>query len=163
VCGKDFWHIAEEARWGDFSLSVFGSVEPATHLLQVAFELATKTGVLGDPPPLQDRLDLATRLLQLQVAKSFKGKLIALKARKYLSLLLPNFQKTLSYNVKYSRGGAQNYKEKMPVPGIFATHRNPRGHGNNKNLAKATKTGTPMNKQARTIKATCTGRSYVEK
>jgi hypothetical protein len=65
VFGKDFWHIAEKSRWRDFSLSVFRSVEPATHLLQVAFELATKTGVLGDPPPLQDRLDLATRLLQV--------------------------------------------------------------------------------------------------
>jgi hypothetical protein len=65
VFGKDFWHIAEEARWRDFPLSVFCLAEPATHLLQVADELATKTGVLGDPRLLQDRLDPATHLLQV--------------------------------------------------------------------------------------------------
>ena len=65
VCGNEFWHIAEEARGRDFSLSVFRPAEPATHLLQVADELATKIGVLGAPPLLQDRLDPATRWLQV--------------------------------------------------------------------------------------------------
>ena len=49
VCGKDFWHITDEARLWDFSISVFRPAELATHLLQVADELATKTGVPGVP------------------------------------------------------------------------------------------------------------------
>jgi hypothetical protein len=65
VCGKDFWHIAKEARWWDFSLSVFRPTELATHLLQVADELATKTGVPGAPPSFEDRLEPATAVLQV--------------------------------------------------------------------------------------------------
>jgi hypothetical protein len=65
VCDRDFWHIAEEAREKNFSLSVFRLAEPATHLLQAADELATKTGVPGAPPSFEDRLDPATAVLQV--------------------------------------------------------------------------------------------------
>ena len=91
----------------------FVPAEPATHLLQVADELATKTGVLGVPtcvarsPP-----SCNTLVATLQVAKSLKGKLIALKTNQCLPLLLPNFQRTITNNVKHSRGGAQITKEK---------------------------------------------------
>jgi hypothetical protein len=60
---------------------------------------------------------------KLQVAKSLKGKLVAIKAHRGLPLLLPNCQRTIAHNVKYSRGGAQIRKEKCLWPRIFATHR----------------------------------------
>src|SRR5829696_6354324 len=64
VCGKDSGTSLKRPAGGTFPLSVFRSAEPATHLLQVADELATNFGVLGTPHVLQDRLDPATRWLQ---------------------------------------------------------------------------------------------------
>jgi hypothetical protein len=49
---------------------------------------------------------------KLQVTESLKGKLVALKAHRCLSLLLPNCQRTIADNVKHSREGAQITKEK---------------------------------------------------
>ena len=66
--------FSERRRRGHFSLSSFGRAEPATHLLQVADDLATNFGVPGDPSALQDRLEPATAVLQVRGSQYPQGK-----------------------------------------------------------------------------------------
>ena len=98
---------------GTFPLSVFRAAEPATHLLQVADELATNFVVLGDPTCVaRSARSCNTLVATLQVAKSLKGKLSTLETHGILPLLLPNRRKIIADNVKHSKGRAQIRKEK---------------------------------------------------
>ena len=70
---QGFLAHAEEARLRAFPLAVFCPAEPATHLLQVADELATKTGVPGDPITVaRSPRTCNTLVATLQVAKSLR-------------------------------------------------------------------------------------------
>jgi hypothetical protein len=84
--------------------------------LQVVDELATKTGVPGDPITVaRSPSNLQQQCCKLQVGFFFKGKQTALKAARCFLLLLPNCQRTDANNVKYSRGGAQIGRRKCAV------------------------------------------------
>src|SRR6187551_3161377 len=107
VCGKDFWHIADRLANRTFPLAFFAPPNLQHTCCRWQMNLQPKPGSWGPHHCCKIASILQHAGCKLQVAKSIKGKLFALKARRCLPLLLPNCQKTIANNVKHSRGGAQ--------------------------------------------------------